>query len=359
MSINKFRPRAGFTLVELLVVIAIIGVLVALLLPAVQAARESARRASCTNNLKNISLAALNFHDSQRKLPVSNRPAGVTNAPRFAWSTLMLPYFEEQNIYDQYDFTQNWDKPVPVNTAIANAVLIAKRISVFECPSTAEEGTRLDGDAQWATIPYPDWPSSQCAAPTDYSPIYQVETRLINDARKLVDVPSNMTVGTAGMMLRNTTCTLRQVLDGTSNTIMFAESAGRPYVHIGGQKIGDLPDHRVNGGGWARPASDFGLDGFDTATNKFVGPCAINCANGEDVFDLTSGDSGNPTKIPYPYYGTNGTSEAYSFHPGGVNSAFGDGSVHFLREEIEIRVLARMVTRNGNEVVSAGDYGGN
>ena len=115
MTHYRSSRSRGFTLVELLVVIAIIGTLVALLLPAVQAAREAARRVSCNNNMKNLGIAALNFHDSHRKLPTSNRAAGVTNAPRYAWATLMLPYFEEQNVFDLYDFKSNWSKTAPAN----------------------------------------------------------------------------------------------------------------------------------------------------------------------------------------------------------------------------------------------------
>ena len=132
MSHRNQTRTTGFTLVELLVVIAIIGVLVALMLPAIQAAREAARRTSCNNNLKNLGVAALNFHDSHKKLPTSNRAAGVTNAPRYAWATLMLPYFEEQNVFDQYDFKSNWSKPT-------NFAIVGTRLPVFECPSVPDE----------------------------------------------------------------------------------------------------------------------------------------------------------------------------------------------------------------------------
>lgn len=338
---SRTRTRPAFTLVELLVVIAIIGVLVALLLPAIQAARESARRTSCINNMKNLGIAALNFHDTHKKLPTSNRAAGSTTAPRYAWATLMLPYFEEKNIFDQYDFTQNWSKPTAVAPkGIPNAKLVGTRLPVFECPSQPEDD-RLDGDPQFATQMYADWTASRCAAPTDYAPISEVGKELMESPLNLVDVVADRT----GMLLRNTVATLRHVTDGTSHTILLAESAGRPALYRQGMRIGFFPDDRINGGGWSRPASEFILYGSTSDGVTHIGPCAINCSNGFSVKGLT---------YPYPApFGSNGTSNTYSFHSGGANILFGDGSVHFLNDSIDIRLYARMVTRKGGEVASA------
>lgn len=350
MSRRIIGKHRAFTLVELLVVIAIIGVLVGLLLPAIQAARESARRTSCVNNLKNLGIAILNFHDSHKKLPTSNRAAGATNAPRYAWATLMLPYFEEQNTYDLYDFKSNWSKPTAVEgKTLPNFKVVGQRLPVFECASTPEPNDRLDGDPQWWTQSLTDWNASRCAAPTDYAPINQVEKRLVDTG--LVDDVKDQT----GMLLRNTVASLRHVTDGTSKTLMLAESAGRPRVYRKGAQIGDLPDHRVNGGGWCRPASEFGLDG-STPDGKCPGPLAINNINGEDIYEITGGAPNDQGSFPYPFYGSNGTSETYAFHPGGANILFGDGSVHLLNEDIEIRVYARMVTRKGNEVISGEEF---
>src|ERR1700760_92360 len=109
---DKRHSRQGFTLVELLVVIAIIGILVALLLPAIQAAREAARRRSCQNNLREVALATLNYESAKKILPSSKRPYGTTTAPRIAGMTLLLPYFEEATKLSQFDLTQNWSKAV-------------------------------------------------------------------------------------------------------------------------------------------------------------------------------------------------------------------------------------------------------
>jgi prepilin-type N-terminal cleavage/methylation domain-containing protein len=354
MSRSRPNRRPAFTLVELLVVIAIIGVLVALLLPAIQAARESARRTSCNNNLKNLGIAVLNFNDTQRKLPTSNRAAGATNAPRYAWCTLMLPYFEEQNTFDQYDFKNNWSKPTVENgKPRPNFQVVGQRLPVFECPSVPDDD-RLDGDPQWWTVGLPDWVGSRCAAPTDYAPISQVENRLAKQPPEGLGLADD-TADKTGMLLRNTVASLRQVTDGTSHTILLAESAGRPRVYRKGVRIGDLPDHRVNGGGWCRPASEYGLDGFDEAKNASPGPCAVNCTNGEDIYDITGGSPNNMGSFPYQFYVSNGTSETFAFHPSGANHLFGDGSVHLLNEDIEIRTYARLVTRKGGETISADD----
>jgi prepilin-type processing-associated H-X9-DG protein len=134
------------------------------------------------------------------------------------------------------------------------------------------------------------------------------------------------------------------VTDGLSNTILFAESAGRPMLYQNGKQLSNIPQHIVNGGGWMRPASDFSVDGssYDGAT--IPGPCPLNCTNGDD--------EGGPATQPYPYYVTQGTGEAYAFHVGGANFAFGDGSVRFLSQSITMRDFARFVTRDQHDIAA-------
>jgi prepilin-type N-terminal cleavage/methylation domain-containing protein/prepilin-type processing-associated H-X9-DG protein len=315
------RQRIGFTLVELLVVIAIIGVLVALLLPAVQAAREAARRSSCSNNLKQLGIAAHNFHDTHNKLPSSIRPAGLTPLPRIAGLTLSLHYIEQGNIYNAYDQTKNWFDPV-------NLPVTSQSIPTYKCPSTPE-ANRLDG------VPEASPWVGNLVAVTDYSPVIGVDQRL--ESAGLVDFAGS------GILPKNGEPRLADVLDGLSNTIMYGESAGRPFVYRKNKKFGGLPTQRVNAGGWSRPASDFSVDGssYDGAT--LPGPCPLNCTNGEDF---------GSTPFPHPYYGTEGTGEAYAFHPGGAQFAFGDGSVRFISQTISMREFARLVTRDKGEVSS-------
>ncbi len=118
--------------------------------------------------------------------------------------------------------------------------------------------------------------------------------------------------------------------------------AGRSCIATASRSA-TLTTHRVNAGGWSRPASDFSVDGSSFDGASFPGPCAINCTNGEDFANGS---------FPHPYYGTEGTAEAYSFHAGGAHFAFGDASVHFIGDDIDIREFAKLVTRAGSEQIS-------
>ncbi|MFH1920921.1 MAG: DUF1559 domain-containing protein, partial [Planctomycetota bacterium] len=162
------RSRSGFTLVEVLVVIAIIGILIALLLPAVQAAREAARRSQCANNLKQFGLAAHNYHDTFKVFPPallnSGRMCNAATNPSWGvgpgtlnttgW-TMLLPFYEQQAIYDQWDFNlpssvsvsnASWCSNIlpPVGTSDKNAPLVGTRLSVHECPSNDDSGERRE-----------------------------------------------------------------------------------------------------------------------------------------------------------------------------------------------------------------------
>jgi prepilin-type N-terminal cleavage/methylation domain-containing protein/prepilin-type processing-associated H-X9-DG protein len=319
---SRSRARAGFTLIELLVVIAIIAILIGLLLPAVQKVRSAAARTQCQNNLKQVGLALYNHESGLGYFPSSSRPG---SGPRISWTVAALPYLEQDNLVRSYDLTTNWD-------SANNLPITSQQVKIFQCPATPNP-TRQDGNPQPPAVWSPIIAVTDYAAPTGIS-------------NQLVELYAGQIVPGNGILIRNQRATIGAVTDGLSNTIMLTESAGRPQVYRNGVAYGAPPTVRVNGGGWARPASDFSLKGSSADGTTFPGACAINCTNGVDT---------GTSPFPHPIYGTEGTSETYSFHTNGANALLGDGSVRFINQGVNIVTYAALVTRDGGEVVP-GDY---
>lgn len=301
-----YRPKQqGFTLVELLVVIAIIAMLVTLLLPAVQAAREAGRRTLCISNIRQIGLASINYHDVHEEFPRS----GV-NKPDHNWAPFLFPFIEEQNVQDVYDFNVNWNHR-------NNRQAIKTPVGVFLCPSSPIGGDRLDVV------------NGMKAAVVDYGPVTSFSQRLID--RRLVQP-----VGDKRGVIHTTRVTIPKIIDGTSKTLMYAEDGGRPQFWVKGGPGpenntpggGNLPvkNGRVRGGSWADRSNGIPLHGFTADGLKAPGPCPINCTN---------------------------NNEAFSFHSGGVNVNFADGHVQFISEDIGIQIYASLITRAGSEIIPA------
>jgi prepilin-type N-terminal cleavage/methylation domain-containing protein/prepilin-type processing-associated H-X9-DG protein len=322
MSMQRRVQRPGFTLIELLVVIAIIAILIALLVPAVQKVREAASRLSCENNLKQIGLGLHNYHDTYKKFPHNVRPV-TAGGVRRSWAVNILPFIEQNNMYQQYDQNQNWSAP-------ANLPVTSQRVPIYQCPS-APSPERLDGNPDTGYTP-------PIVAVRDYAGIYQIDPRLVS--------AGYVAVGGPGIMSKTVDVRIADITDGTSNTIHVIESAGRPDLYRLGKLVYSASvSHGVQGGGWPRAASELpGLVGSTADGTTPVGPCGINCTNGED---------GRSQPYPHPYYGTDGTSHIYAFHTGGTNALFADGSVRFLVSSTNISVLAALVTRSGGEVVNS------
>jgi prepilin-type N-terminal cleavage/methylation domain-containing protein/prepilin-type processing-associated H-X9-DG protein len=324
---SRLVPPRGFTLIELLVVIAIIAVLAALILPAVQSAREAARRTQCANNLKQMALAVHNFHDAKRHLPSSIRPA-ATGTVRFGSLTQLLPFIDKKVMWDAYNPSANWSD-------VSNLPVTSQRVNVFECPSSPKHGVLDDN---------PDvTPFTPIVATSDYATSIGVDSRLPS-------VVSTVKAG-AGIMPKNQVPqpVFSEVTDGLSSTIMFIESAGRPYVFRRGPVIvnSDPTVSRVQGGGWSRAATDLLFAGSSKDGSVIPGAAAINSTNGDDIAAAA---------YPHPIYGTEGTSQPFGFHLSGLNVAFGDGSVKFLDEAIDITVFAALITRANAEKVDDGAY---
>jgi prepilin-type N-terminal cleavage/methylation domain-containing protein/prepilin-type processing-associated H-X9-DG protein len=309
---NRLRHSCpAFTLVELLVVMAIIADLVGLLLPAVQKVREAANRMSCSHNLKEIGLACHHYHDAHVKFPPGAAlgpfpEAGVMNSVNHGWGPFLLPYIEQQALADRYRWDVSYNDP-------ANQPVVATHLKILQCPSAEPN--------RWVTaVEMPDaWSYGGRGACSDYAGVLQIDTRLVDLG--LVDPAANY----QGVMAQNYMARVADITDGTSSTILIAEDAGRPKLWRAGRPVAGL---YASGAAWAAPNLIHGKGSTADGAAQ-PGPCAINCTNAREV---------------------------YSFHPGGANAVFADGSAHFLKASISMQVFARLVTRAGGEVVSGNDF---
>jgi prepilin-type N-terminal cleavage/methylation domain-containing protein/prepilin-type processing-associated H-X9-DG protein len=304
------RCRNAFTLIELLVVIAIIAVLIGLLLPAIQKVREAAYRLQCNNNLRQIGLGMMNYESTNGGLPPTRTDGSVPTAPWFpyshSWSAALLPYIEQTAAFQIYDYKADWNNPT-------NYPAIRTPLKLFTCPSTPGTQPRYD-----TTI------SAQPAA-GDYHAFNAIKTFVGINCFGYTGLTNIDDPRIVGAMRRNQNTRFAEITDGTSNTILIAEDAGRPMFYNAQRQVFD-PNGKE--GGWADPNGAFSLDGAN-ANGTVPGGCAMNCSN---------------------------NSEVYSFHSGGASMVFADGSVHFLKDSINLCVLAKLVTRAGGEVVTGSDY---
>ncbi len=310
----RTSSRSGFTLIELLVVIAIIAILIGLLVPAVQKVREAANRMACANNLKQIGLALHGYLDTHRKFPPGSvigafPEVGVTTPDaRHGVFPFLLPFLEQQPLYNQYHWPVGYNDP-------ANQWAVGTHLRILQCPSA--EPDRLVTEAE-----FPDaWSGGRKSACSDYNGIRGMDEALARPPLSLIDSVGNYD----GILTQNRMVRVAEIKDGLSNTILVTEVAGRPMLWRAGRLV---PGAYSDGSSWATPGL---LHGQGSTSNgaTHLGPCAINCTNDREV---------------------------YSFHPGGANTVFADGSVHFLRASIDIRIFARLVTRGGGEVVSDNDF---
>jgi prepilin-type processing-associated H-X9-DG protein len=322
---HQAAERRAITLIEVLVVIGIIGVLIGLILPAVQMIRESAVRARCQNNLKQVGLAFQNYHSRNGHYqastlggkPKQDGPAKARTVGANGWAVYLLSDLEQEALASQYKLKLNNGQPGGWR-APANREAVAQPIAVLECPGAEPNRVTLYRNGGPKGAPedrhFP-------MANSDYAAINTIKTDLAD--LHLIDTPRSFD----GALPTNTKRKVTDIGDGSSNTLLVVEDAGRPQRWELGRSL-PMPvadtDEGDTGGAWARPLSDIrilrGTD-YETATAK-VGECAINCHNNH---------------------------ETYSFHRDGANCLFCDGSVRFLHRAIGIRVYAALSTANGGE----------
>jgi prepilin-type N-terminal cleavage/methylation domain-containing protein len=305
-----FRPRRinGFTLIELLVVITIIGLLIGLLLPAVNRVRESGRRTECMSNMRQVALAIKNYETSNRVYP-----AAQTSNKAHLWPALILYQLEQTALADTYQYDKNWNDS-------ANQTAIKTVIPALLCPSSPTDGL----------IAYA---SGKQGAACDFAAPVEFQSYLVGQG--LADKVDDR----KGILRPNYYTPDAMIRDGHDTTILITEDAGRPEHWVKGGRgpenntpaCGNFPvsGGLVRGAGWYNPDANIPIHAFTFDGLQCPGDCAVNCSN---------------------------NNEAFAFHTGGINTAFGGGNVSFVQEGITVRVWSQLITCNGHEVLESQDW---
>lgn len=334
------RRRGGFTLLELLVAIAIIGILVALLLPAVQAAREAARRMSCQNNLKQLSLACQNYHGTVGAFPpsaiVDLTVSHTGNNGSWGVHGRILPFLERGNLFDLVDLSVAWDFQLAIDNL---------RIPSYSCPSDVK-GDDIRDPGQGRPTLYP----------TSYG--FNFGTWFVFDPRTQR--------GGDGMFFPNSFLRLRDCTDGTSSTLLAAEvKAWTPYNRNGGPPSTSIPDNTAEAetivasgsqlkstGHTEWPDGRVHHTGFTVTMPpnskvRFAGPSALY-----EETDYNSWQEGKHGYAGSPSYAI---ITSRSYHSGIVNCTFVDGSVRSISDSVDLQAWRALGTRNGGEVIAHSD----
>ena len=363
---RRKAEKPGFTLVELLVVIAIIGVLVALLLPAIQAAREAARRSHCSNNLKQIGLACLNFESARKSLPRAGEHLVKTDTTTYKTQcfhgalTMILPHLEEGNVYSQINLKQRYNEG-------SNAALVASGqgpgalINAYLCPSNSLRPEPRDSQgyacSDYAALPYVEVSSANAAIvgipagrlptaltaaayPLNFYKSFSPDAASNIGASKVFQLNESSVIGSSIDVYYGGS-RIKAITDGTSKSILFYEDTGRNEKMDGNPgSTGFAPNNYLDPVDnmarrhwrWAEPDNSSGCS--KTVNNNFgspEGPC------------------------PWNYHDCGPNNEMFSFHVGGAYAAFADGSVRFIDENISLQTLYALGTRANSELVALSD----
>ena len=320
------RSRRGFTLVELLVVIAIIGIRVAMLLPAVQSARESARRAQCQNHMRQIGLATVNFEDAKKHLPPSHwSPISAKTGTKAYHSVLsyILPFIEESAIADQWDFEQSWDhsdSSLPVD----NKRLSEQTIATFRCPSVPEERVENPGACDYTVCEriQVGWALTELIEAGAVTP--QGNARGLYESVLSTTNKSGLYGDTS--LLAERFPKITDVTDGMSKTFMWFETGGRPIAY----RDGATYTVEIAGGRRTVQATTSGGSSWADYENwhyvhERCGNAFFNCTNNEEI---------------------------YGFHTGGAFFGMGDGSVQWVSDTIDPNTFVALFTRDSGDIGS-------
>ncbi|MBX3426107.1 MAG: DUF1559 domain-containing protein [Pirellulales bacterium] len=346
------RPRRSFafTLVELLVVIAIIGVLVALLLPAIQAAREAARRSQCVNNLKNVALACLNYESAFGTLPPGGKNTTTAQASGFGWPVYALPYIEQAGISQQaISVYTNQTNPDAYGSAMDELNTLLPEL--YLCPSDQELKNQREkfGNANRRAMSYAGVMGSYFSR-TGQCPSTKSGNHYCVTSGSALFGPNNYD----GLLIQDWPVDLREASDGTSNTLLIGERTYQVRAWMIGAYWVTPTDPPTN----PRDPTKVVPSGPQPATAFFAcksisdkAPPNHSPYNGCYVgHDNALGDR---PEVPDSTPRTLGVNELpfASFHPGGVNFSLGDASVRFINDSVDMVTYLALGSRNGGEVV--------
>lgn len=348
--------RRAFTLIELLVVIAIIAILVSLLMPAVQQAREAARRTQCKNNLKQLGLAIHNYHDVHRRLPAGYFSYATSNgtapawaeldpntwdgAPGWSWGAMLLPFLEQGNVTAVIDFDRPlWD--------LSHRSVINTKLPVFLCPTSSggdepfvvqqADGAPRIITGQQIEVGRSHYVASHgqesCWGECGSATTGVVFTNIYNSTTQTVTINGDAGRVADGPFYRNSGTRFRDVTDGLTNTIFLGEHSS---------KLSDKTWVGVVPGGSTPPRFTSPENGPDAAATMVL----VHSGPSGGELDITGFPIIHPVNFPTYHVG-----QMYSEHSGGGNVTLGDGSVRFISENIDLILWAELSSMNEGEVI--------